>query len=294
MRFVIVTGLSGAGKSHALRSMEDIGFFCVDNLPLSMLSDFVKFCASAKNKIQHAAVVLDVRAGERIEDMVNIADGIKELGVDVDLEILFLDAMDASLVRRFKATHRAHPLSRSYDLIGSIAKERKMLHSIKTNASHVIDTSNLSINQLTQIINEMFTSDDYEKKDNLLIFVTTFGFKRGIPLDADLVFDVRFLPNPYYVEELKPFSGQNDLIQKYIFEFPKANEFMEKLYDMVEFLVPLHIGSGKDQLKIAIGCTGGMHRSVAVAELLYAKLQGDGYHVIIGHRDILLDGTTKR
>lgn len=289
MRFVVVTGLSGAGKTQALRKLEDLGYFCVDNLPLKMLPEFAGYCNNPDNRIDQAAVVIDARSRESLDKIFEIIKGIKQKGYQ--FELLFLDAQDASLVRRFKATHRAHPI-KHVTLVDGIAMERRLLQGIKEIAGHVVDTSNMSPNQLNRVMEEMFGDETFAEED-ILIFISTFGFKRGIPLDADMVFDVRFLPNPYWVEELKPYSGKSEIIQKYIFDFPEAGTFLTKLYEMVEFLAPLNKRSGKDQLKIAIGCTGGMHRSVAVAEHLYARLVKDGYHVIINHRDMQKDGIAK-
>ncbi len=285
MKFVIITGLSGSGKSQALKRIEDLGFFCVDNLPLVMLGDLFELCIKDK-AMEKAAIVIDSRAGVKISDVAKNLKNYEKQGYK--FEVLFLDAQDNSLIRRFKATHRVHPI-KGCTLIEGINKERKMLSDIKEMANHVIDTTNLSSNELGKIISEMYGEKKFES--DILIFVNTFGFKRGIPLDADLVFDVRFLPNPYYIEELKNYSGQNDLIKQYLMEFNKTKEFLDKLYDMVVFLVEINRESGKDQLKIAIGCTGGMHRSVAVAEMLTQKLIEERSHVILTHRDIDKDGT---
>ncbi len=237
--------------------------------------------------IERAAVVIDSRAGEKLKNAYKMINDFREKGYE--FEILFLDAQDASLVRRFKATHRLHPI-KGCTLVDGIARERKMLDQLKELAGHVIDTTSLSSNALNKIIDQMYGGHAF-KDEQMLIFVNTFGFKRGIPLDADLVFDVRFLPNPYWVDELKAFSGQSEQIQKYIMEFNEAEAFLQKLYEMVVFLVPLNKNSGKDQLKIAIGCTGGMHRSVAIAELLNQRLIKEGYRVILSHRDMKKDGT---
>lgn len=286
MNFVIVTGLSGAGKTQALRRLEDVGYFCVDNLPLSMVESFMQLCMEDKHT-QKAAVVIDSRAGEKLKKAPEMIRGFKEKGYEFDL--LFLDAADSSLIRRFKATHRAHPI-KGCTLVEGIAKERKMLEEIKELSNHVVDTTNINSNQLNSVIDKMFKEKKVES-DQLLIFVNSFGFKRGIPLDADLVFDVRFLPNPYWVEELKALSGQNEKIQEYILASPNTREFLDKLHEMVAFLTSQNKASGKDQLKIAIGCTGGMHRSVAIAELLSKQLIEEGYHVILSHRDMGKDGT---
>lgn len=289
MKFVVITGMSGAGKTQVLRRLEDIGFCCIDNLPASMLSSFVDICNNDET-IDRAAIVMDSRIGKKLKEVLPEIEKLRGQGHDID--IIFLDAQDASLVRRFKATHRVHPI-KDCTLSEGIEKERKIFETLKEAATHDIDTSNLNSKELNSIIDELYKDDSF-KSDDVMIFVNTFGFKRGIPLDADLVFDVRFLPNPYWIEELKPYCGQDPQIQQYLLEFPKTKAFLDKLYDMVQFLIPLNRESGKDQLKIAIGCTGGMHRSVAVAEMLNQKLLDEGYHVIISHRDMHKDGTAKK
>lgn len=287
MKFVVVTGMSGAGKTQAMRKLEDIGYFCVDNLPISMLTSFMDMCQNDKDT-DKVAIVIDSRAGIKLKNAYDMLMAYREKGYE--FELVFMDASDASLVRRFKATHRAHPI-KGCTLDEGIVKERKMLTELKEIASHIVDTTNLNTNQLNAIIEQMYGNKTAE--DKLLIFVNSFGFKRGIPLDADMVFDVRFLPNPYWVEELKNFSGKDERIQKYVLDEPSTQVFLDKLYELVDMIAGLNKKGGKDQLKIAIGCTGGMHRSVAVAELLSKQLKEEGYNVLLSHRDILKDGTTQ-
>ena len=288
MRFVIVTGLSGAGKTQFLRRLEDMGYFCIDNMPPKLMPSFIKLCREGDAVIDKAAVVMDMRVGLStglLKDQMDIIaqDGVKP-------EIFFLDAKDEQLIRRYKGTKRSHPLSRGGSIIEGIKQERTALAGIREMANSVIDTSDFNNYQLGHIVDEYFADNKNDSPDNdILISVNTFGFKHGIPLDADMVMDVRFLPNPYYVENLKVHSGKNRLVKKYLFDFPQTAQFMDKLLDMVEFLAPLYRHEGKSQLMIAIGCTGGMHRSVAVAELLYEKLKLNGHYVVIRHRDIQLE-----
>ncbi|MGI6161884.1 MAG: RNase adapter RapZ [Christensenellales bacterium] len=288
MKLIILTGLSGAGKTLGLRKLEDCGYFCVDNLPPRMLPEFADFCKKSEEHIEKAAVVVDSRLGGELDEIFNALSELQDMGVDY--EIMFLDCNDESLVKRYKGTRRMHPLAKSGSLFEGIDLERQRLNALKEIANMVIDTSNLNQKQLEQRIEEHLDLGGEGEDEDLMISVMTFGYKHGIPLDADMVLDVRFLPNPFYVEELKPYSGKNALVKKYIFEFPHAGTFMDKLYDLVDFLVPLYTKEGKKQLIIAIGCTGGMHRSVAVAELLYERLKINGRGVMISHRDLEAEG----
>ncbi|MBQ9625183.1 MAG: RNase adapter RapZ, partial [Clostridia bacterium] len=275
-----------AGKTQVLHRLEDIGFFCVDNLPISLLESFVKMC-NEEDEIENAAVVIDSRARESFDKVYDMVEGFKDKGYK--FELLFLDASDVSLTRRFKANHRIHPI-KGCSLVDGIAIERKMLAHLKELANHVIDTTNINTKKLDEIIDKAY-GDGGLDDEQILVFVNSFGFKRGIPLDADMVFDVRFLPNPYWEEDLKSLTGKSEEIQKYIKKFSQTQDFLDKLYELVAFLVPLNSKSGKDQFKIAIGCTGGQHRSVAVAEILGQKLIEEGYRVILSHRDMEKDGT---
>lgn len=287
MKFVILTGMSGAGKSTAIKMMEDIGFYCVDNLPIALLEKFVELSDLQQNsELQKVAVGIDIRNGQALEELRGVLDRIKSAGTSY--EILFLDAEDSVLVKRYKETRRNHPLSVGERVDKGIEEERKRLAFLKERADYIIDTSRLLTRELRAELDKIFVQNqDYK---NLFITILSFGFKYGIPADSDLVFDVRFLPNPYYVEGLRAKTGNDKEIQEYVLQFKEAHEFMEKLEDMLNFLIPNYITEGKNQLVISIGCTGGKHRSVTLANELYRKLSGrKEYGVKIEHRDIEKD-----
>lgn len=287
MKFVILTGMSGAGKSTAIKMMEDIGFYCVDNLPIALLEKFVELSDLQQNtELQKVAVGIDIRSGQALEELRGVLDRIKSTGVGY--EILFLDAEDSVLVKRYKETRRNHPLSGGERVDKGIEEERKRLAFLKERADYIIDTSRLLTRELRAELDKIFVQNqDYK---NLFITILSFGFKYGIPADSDLVFDVRFLPNPYYVEGLRAKTGNDKEIQEYVLQFKEAHEFMEKLEDMLNFLIPNYITEGKNQLVISIGCTGGKHRSVTLANELYRKLSGrKEYGLKIEHRDIEKD-----
>lgn len=284
MKFVILTGMSGAGKSTAIKMMEDIGFYCVDNLPIALLEKFVELSDLQQNtELQKVAVGIDIRSGQALEELRGILDRLRETGVGY--EILFLDAEDSVLVKRYKETRRNHPLSGGERVDRGIEEERKKMAFLKERADYIIDTSRLLTRELRAELDKIFVQNqDYK---NLFITILSFGFKYGIPADSDLVFDVRFLPNPYYVEGLRAKTGNDKEIQDYVLQFPEAHVFMEKLEDMLNFLIPNYITEGKNQLVISIGCTGGKHRSVTLANALYRKLSGrKEYGIKIEHRDI--------
>ena len=282
MRLLIVTGLSGAGKTMAIRYLEDMGFFCVDNLPPKLILQFVKLCEQSEGRIDSVAIVVDIRGRGFFDDLLGCLSEMKEEGYTY--EILFLEASDDVLIKRYKESRRAHPLVKEGRIISGIQKERERLERIRDIADHIIDTSNLYPKQLKENLVELFHAN--QNNEGLLISIISFGFKHGILLDADLVFDVRFLPNPFYVDELKIHTGQKPEVRDYVFKFPETKKFMDKLVDMLEFLIPNYIKEGKLQLVVGIGCTGGMHRSVAIADTLYEILQEKGYRVSIEHRDI--------
>ncbi|SHF38336.1 MULTISPECIES: RNase adapter RapZ [Caloramator] len=285
MQFVIVTGLSGAGKTQTIRCLEDIGFFCIDNLPPALIPKFAELCYQSKGKIDRIAIVVDIR-GRNFFD--NIFVGLKSLeDMGLKYEILFLDAQDDVLIKRFKESRRSHPLSSGKRIEDAILEERKKLEDIKSKASHIIDTSRLTVRQLKEEINKIYIMG--EKFESLIITVTSFGFKYGIPLDCDLVFDVRFIPNPYYIDELKRQSGIDKEVYDYVFKWDETNKFVEKTTDLLEFLIPNYIREGKSQLVIGIGCTGGRHRSVAIANKIYEILKNNNHTVLISHRDITKD-----
>ena len=283
MKFAIITGMSGAGKSTALKMMEDIGFYCVDNLPIPLLEKFVELSEIQNGELQKVALGIDARSGQALDELREVLERIEAKGED--FEILFLDADDSILVKRYKETRRSHPLAPSERVDKGIALERERLAFLKKRADYILDTSQLLTRELKTEIEKIFLKNqDYK---NLFITVLSFGFKYGIPVDSDLVFDVRFLPNPYYLEGLRAKTGNDREIQDYVLQFKEAHMFLDKLTDMVEFLLPNYIAEGKNQLVISIGCTGGKHRSVTLANELYKRLAGKTeYGLKIEHRDI--------
>ena len=289
MKFVILTGMSGAGKSTALKMMEDIGFYCVDNLPIPLLEKFVELSELQNAELQKVAVGIDARSGQALDALKNVLDRIKEKGGSY--EILFLDSDDSVLVKRYKETRRSHPLAPGERVDKGIALERERLAFLKERADYILDTSQLLTRELKAEIEKIFLKNqDYK---NLFITILSFGFKYGIPVDSDLVCDVRFLPNPYYVEGLRAKNGNDKEIQDYVLQFKEAHEFLDKLEDMINFLLPNYITEGKNQLVIAIGCTGGKHRSVTLANGIFKELESLPYSVRIVHRDIEKDAIRK-
>lgn len=283
MRFVIVTGMSGGGKRTALKMLEDAGFYCVDNLPVPLIEKFVELITMPGSEISKAALGLDVRADQSFDDIQKILNALKQAGYVY--EILFMDASDSTLLKRYKESRRMHPLAPEGRVEDGIIKEREILASVKNDAEYVIDSSNLLTRELKGEIERIFISN--EEYNSLMITVVSFGFKYGMPIDADLVFDVRFLPNPYYIEELKPLTGNDPSVQEYVMKFAESRQFLDKLTDMVQFLIPNYVKEGKHQLVIAIGCTGGRHRSVTLANELYVWLKNKGnYGLTVNHRDI--------
>lgn len=291
MRFVIVTGMSGAGKSTALKMLEDVGYFCVDNLPVPLIPKMADLLRVPGTEINKAALGVDIRSGQNFRELEKVLDELDITGLRY--EILFLESSDNVLVKRYKETRRFHPLSGSDSRVDEgIQREREQLKFLKKRADYLIDTSHMLTRELKAELNKIFVQNKEYK--NLYISVLSFGFKYGIPNDADLVFDVRFLPNPYYIEELRSKSGNDREVREYVMNNDKAKEFLEKLVDMVEFLIPNYIVEGKTQLVIGIGCTGGKHRSVTLANELFEQLKDtDVYGIRIEHRDIEKDAITK-
>lgn len=286
MRFIIVTGLSGAGKSEATKSLEDMGYFCVDNLPPTLITKFAEVCSQSNGKIDKVALVIDIRGGVFFNDLFQ---SLKELEKQqFKYEILFLDASDEVLVKRFKEKRRSHPLSGGGRVITGIELERNKLREVKDKSDIIIDTSKYKIGDLREEMTKYFGDEKIPEKQ-MSITVLSFGFKYGIPVDSDLVFDVRFIPNPFYIPELKPFSGLDAPVRDYVLGQDETKEFLGKLTDMLEFLIPNYKKEGKRQLIIAIGCTGGRHRSVAIANEIYQNLHEKNYDVYIEHRDIKED-----
>lgn len=281
MRFVIVTGMSGGGKSTAMKMLEDAGFYCADNMPVPLIEKFMALIAMPDTEIQRVALGLDVRADQSFEDVNQLVQRLRKTYV---FEVLFLEASDKVLLKRYKETRRLHPLSADGDLISGIESERQLLASIRSAADYVIDTTNLLTRELKAELDKIFVSN--QNYNSLMVNVMSFGFKHGIPQDADLVFDVRFLPNPFYIEELKQKTGLDKEVQDYVMGFAEAHEFLDKLTDMIRFLIPNYVKEGKYQLVIAIGCTGGQHRSVTLANGLYQRLKDQGdYGLTLRHRD---------
>lgn len=290
MRIVIVTGMSGAGKSTALKFLEDAGYYCVDNMPVALVEKFVELAVSGNAGIKNIALGVDVRNGQALGGFEEVLKELKNS--NVNYEILFLDSGDNVLVKRYKETRRSHPLAGGDRVDKGIALEREMLTFLKKQADYIIDTSSLLTRELKQELERIFV-DDGEYK-NLFVTILSFGFKYGIPVDSDLVFDVRFLPNPYYIDDLKPLTGNDKPVQDYVMSFAKSGEFLDKLEDMLNFLIPNYILEGKNSLVISIGCTGGKHRSVTLANALYKRLSNKDYGIKIEHRDILLDAIRKK
>ena len=283
MKFVIITGLSGAGKSQVVKAMEDMGCYCVDNMPPELIPKFAEIYHRASEPGDTAALVCDIRGGKLFDDLSGSLDKLIELGYDY--EILFLEASTETLIKRYKETRRNHPLAQDGRVEDGIIREKSLLEELRHKADHIIDTSNLTTAQLKSHIASIY--DGEREFSGMMIHVVSFGFKNGIPLDADLVFDVRFLPNPFYITELREHTGLESCVYDYVMGFPQSVEFLERLYTMIEYLVPHYIKEGKSQLVIAIGCTGGHHRSVTIAEGLYRRLNSNNFNVMISHRDII-------
>lgn len=283
MRFVIVTGLSGAGKTQAVRSLEDLGYFCVDNLPPTLISKFADDCFRTEGNIDRVALVIDIRGGKFFDDLFQSLKEIKNNGYSY--EILYLDASDEVLIKRYKESRRKHPLAPQGRILKGIELERNRLKEVRNRADNIIDTTKLSNRELREKINSIYQREG-QIETQIIVTVLSFGFKYGIPVDSDLVFDVRFLPNPFYIPELKAFSGNDRQVRDYVLGFEETNVFIDKLDDMLKYLIPNYLKEGKRQLIISIGCTGGRHRSVAIANEIYHKLKDDGYNTNIEHRDI--------
>lgn len=283
MRLVIVTGMSGGGKRTAMKMLEDVGFYCVDNLPVSFIEKFVGLVSEPNNEISKVALGLDARANQSFEDVEHILENLRKDGCQ--FEILFMDASDQVLLKRYKETRRVHPLAPEGRVEDGITREREILKEIKGNADYVIDSSNLLTRELKEELDRIFVQN--KGYNSLMINIVSFGFKNGIPADADLVFDVRFLPNPFYIDELKHKTGLDKAVQDYVMQFEESTTFLDKLEDLLEFLVPNYVKEGKYQLVIGIGCTGGKHRSVTLAGELYQRMKGKGdYGLKLSHRDI--------
>lgn len=291
MRFVIVTGMSGAGKATALKTLEDAGYFCVDNLPIQLIGKFADIAYDAQIQVDNVAISVDIRSGRALSQLSSCLQELEEQ--QYPYEILFVECSNETLVKRFKETRRNHPLSvRGGRIIDGIKKERELIGFLREKADYIIDTSNLLVREFKIELDKIFVQN--MEYNNFIITVMSFGFKYGIPRDSDLVQDVRFLPNPYYDENLRPLSGNDKEIKEYVIDCKEAETFLDKFMDIVGFLVPNYIKEGKNQLVISIGCTGGKHRSVAIANELYSRLLKSPYTVRCFHRDISKDAIVKK
>lgn len=277
MKILIVTGMSGAGKKTTMTMLEDLGYFCVDNLPIALIPKFAELADNPHSELNKVAIGIDIRTG--------LSEATKVLDALAEYEILYLESTDDALIKRFKETRRSHPYAIDGRIEDGIKRERKELKDLKSRATYVIDTSRLLSRELKKQIDDIFSQNKQFK--NIYITVLSFGYKYGIPSDADLVFDVRFLPNPYYIDDLKPKTGNDREVQDYVLSFSEAGTFIEKVDDLLNFLIPNYITEGKNQLVIAVGCTGGKHRSVTLANKIGERItEKEHYSVRIEHRDI--------
>jgi len=282
IRFVIITGLSGAGKSYAIKCLEDLGYFCVDNLPTTLIPTFAELCANSSRGIQAIALGVDVREGEYLVNMVDTIQELRSRGHRVD--VLFLEASDETLVRRYHETRRRHPLAGEGNVIDGIRAERAALAHLREIANRVIDTTSLTVHQLKDQM--VHSYGPQAAKGGLTVSLVSFGFKHGVPYDADLVFDVRFLPNPHFVERLRALDGRDPAVEEFVMSFSESRELLSRLEGLLKFLLPLYEREGKSYLTVAIGCTGGRHRSVMLVEALSSFLTGLGLSPIVRHRDL--------
>lgn len=283
MRFVVVTGMSGGGRRTALKMLEDAGYYCVDNLPVSLVEKFMELISMPNSEISKVALGMDVRTDQSFEDATRILQELRAKGHE--FEILFMDADEKVLIKRYKETRRVHPLAMDGRVEEGVRQERKILENIRKASDYVIDTSNLLTRELKEELDRIFVNN--EDYNSLMVTVMSFGFKNGIPADADLVFDVRFLPNPFYIDEMRTKTGNDSEVSDYVMSFQESKDFLEKLTDMLHFLIPNYVKEGKYRLVVAIGCTGGKHRSVTLANALYDKMKNQGqYGMKLYHRDI--------
>lgn len=287
MRFVVVTGMSGGGKSTVLKMLEDAGFYCVDNLPISLVEKFVELISMPNSEVSKVALGLDVRSDQSFQDATRILEQLKQKGYN--FEILYMEADENILIKRYKESRRIHPLALDGRVEDGVRRERKVLENVRKSADYVIDTTHLLTRELKEELDRIFVENG--EYNSLMVTVMSFGFKHGIPVDADLVFDVRFLPNPFYIDQLKSKTGNDQEVQDYVLGFDEAETFMEKLADMIQFLIPNYVKEGKYSLVVGIGCTGGKHRSVTLANELYKRMKDKGtYGIKLYHRDLTNPG----
>lgn len=281
MKTIIVTGLSGAGKTQAIDCLEDMGYYCIDNMPPALIKSFIDLTGNGKG-IDKAAFVIDVRGGRLFDDLKESLDELKK--DDIDYKILYLEASDSVLLRRYNETRRSHPLSEGGPVAAGLHREREQLDALRAQADYIIDTSNMKTAQLWEEIKHLVNSE--ETRDTFIINIMSFGYKRGTPMAADMVFDMRFIPNPYYVKSLRPLTGNNAKVSRYVLRHKVTRDFIEKAIDMIEMLIPFYRKEGKYSLNVCIGCTGGHHRSVAVANELHRRLSESGKRTTLEHRDL--------
>ena len=285
MKFVIITGMSGAGKTKAVEAFEDIGYFCVDNMPISFVTKFAEICLINRSELKKAAIVIDVRSGHNFENIKEELDKLSVMGIEY--EILFLDAANSVISRRYKETRRPHPFFRAsdnFDIKEALVKEREIIKPLYNNAKHIIDTSFINPPQLRNQLKMIFA----EGERSIAVYITSFGFKHGIAGNADMVFDVRCLPNPYYDKNISHLSGLDEEVRNYVFQFHQSQDYLDKIIDMLDFTMPHFIEEGKTILNIAIGCTGGRHRSVSFTLKLEEHFKKNNIHVRVHHRDLVL------
>jgi UPF0042 nucleotide-binding protein len=285
LRVVVVTGLSGSGKSTAIKAFEDLDYFCVDNLPVILLTDFLELREKSSEDLYHIALGMDIRERSFLESYPRVFSELRKRGTN--LEILFLEATDEALQRRFSQTRRKHPLVGVGTVLDRIRAERERLKHLKEMATRVIDTSNLNVHELKRMISRVYTV--YPEEDTLHVNVLSFGFKYGVPTEADIVMDVRFLPNPFFIKELRDLNGTQDPVIRFVMQQGQTQIFLDKFTELINYLLPRYREEGKNYLTVAVGCTGGKHRSVVITEQLKAKLAGLGYPVTAGHRDVEVD-----
>lgn len=282
MKTIIVTGLSGAGKSQAMNCLEDLGYYCVDNMPPMLIDSFIKLTAEGSSNFEKAAFAIDVRIGDLFTDIEKSLDDLAAKGIEY--KILFLEASERVLIRRFNETRRKHPLSEGKSSVHGIRKEKELMKPLRDRADYVIDTSNMKVARLWEEVKDLMTSGESEK--TFVVNVFSFGYKRGVPLSADMIFDMRFIPNPYYVKSLKPLTGNNKKVRDFVMRQEVTQEFLDKLEPMLDYLIPFYMKEGKYNLNLAFGCTGGHHRSVATANEVAERLRQKGRRVVLEHRDL--------
>lgn len=282
MKTIIVTGLSGAGKSQAMNCLEDLGYYCVDNMPPMLIDSFIKLTSEGSSQFEKAAFAIDIRTGDLFSDIEKSLDELAAKGIEY--KILFLEASERVLIRRFNETRRKHPLAEDKNTVNGIRKEKELMQSLRDRADYIIDTSNMKVARLWEEVKDLMTSGESEK--TFVVNIFSFGYKKGVPLSADMIFDMRFIPNPYYVKSLKPLTGNNKKVRDFVMRQDVTQEFLDKLEPMLDFLIPFYMKEGKYNLNLAFGCTGGHHRSVATANEVAERLKQKGRRVTLEHRDL--------